>query len=317
MKECLLLLQLFLLQNVYGQVSYVVGKKDTLSLIKGPVTFMMGSPASEPLRDSTEVLHTATIPRSYAIATKEVTVAQFQQFLDENPSIKDSGRAALAKSPLRDNQNLLLFSPFENCPQIYVTWYEAAQYCNWLSKKEGIPEDEWCYPSGEQLKSGMQLPADYLHRTGYRLPTEAEWEFACRAGTATSHFFDQSVDSLDAYAIYTKHPPKLRTDKPDPNDPKHASPVGSLKPNPLGLFDMYGNVWEWCGSRRIPYKSPVAVDDEDDVLLVTDSVAMIRRGGSYSYGKETTRSAHRGSTTYFPNQRRDSVGFRVARTIRR
>jgi formylglycine-generating enzyme required for sulfatase activity len=102
------------------------------------------------------------------------------------------------------------------------------------------------------------------------------------------------------------------------NSQAHSWPVGMLKPNQLGLFDVYGNAWEWLQDRRIDYLGDlgkVTLDDEDTALVVTNTVARTRRGGSWSYDKDTTRSAHRGATTYFPDQRRDSVGFRVARTL--
>jgi len=81
------------------------------------------------------------------------------------------------------------------------------------------------------------------------------------------------------------------------------------------LDNIYGNVWEWCDSRRQPYISDCTIDEPTKNILITDSVAMIKRGGSFSYDKETMRSAHRGALNYFPNQRRDNVGFRIAKTM--
>ena len=80
----------------------------------------------------------------------------------------------------------------------------------------------------------MSIPADVLERTGYRLPTEAEWEYACRAGAVTSRYYGHSIDLLDAYARYQA------------NSKEHAWTCGSLFPNDLGLFDMLGNEYEWC-----------------------------------------------------------------------
>ena len=131
---------------------------------------------------------------------------------------------------------------------IGFTWYIAADYCNWLSEQEGLPKDQWCYlpAEGGAYDEGMTIPADVLERTGYRLPTEAEWEYACRSGTVTSRYYGHSIDLLDAYARYQA------------NSKEHAWPCGSLLPNDLGLFDMLGNVFEWVQDstrRTMPEKS--------------------------------------------------------------
>jgi len=293
----------------------------TMAVIRGPVEFLMGSPANEvgrnPAADSPdEAQHTARIPRSYAIAMHEVTVAQFRRFLDAHPEVKR--RHAYADDPSRMDNVMRQFSPDPNGPQIAVTWYEAAMFCNWLSEREGIPQSEWLYPSRmEAIRHGMRMPDDYLHRIGYRLPTEAEWEYAARAGTTTARFFGNSDSVLGEYAWYSRNPPKRKGDPVDPNDPQRTSPVGQLKPNPFGLFDVYGNVWEWTSSRVLPYPvGSVHVDVEDDMLVVSDSAARVRRGGGFPYEAAMMRSAARGTVNAFPFLRRDNVGFRVARTIR-
>jgi formylglycine-generating enzyme required for sulfatase activity len=282
---------------------------------KGPVTFDMGSPETEQYRTPDELQHRVTIPRSFAISKTEVTIAQFQKFLEANPEVKKNAALDSSKNPSIENRKVFTFSPELNCPQILVTWYEAAQYCNWLSKTEGIPESEWVYPAIQNIKSGMKLPKGYLNKKGYRLPTEAEWEYAARGGSVTSRFYGDADEELAQYAWYSKNPPQKKTDKIDPNDPNRAFPVGTLKPNQYGLFDMYGNVWEWCDSRRLDYKPGLSMDVTDEYVTITDSVALIRRGGSFAYSKKEMRSAHRGATNYFPNQRRDNVGFRIAKTI--
>lgn len=122
---------------------------------------------------------------------------------------------------------------------------------------------------------------------------------------------------LDEYAWYSKHPPKTKSEDPDPGDPQRTWPVGQLKPNDLGLFDAYGNVWEWCQDRlqERPPQSSVREDVEDAVLTVSDSVSRTRRSGGFPYGAAFMRSANRDSRNDFPNVRRDNVGFRVARTV--
>src|SRR5205807_2632200 len=118
------------------------------------------------------------------------------------------------------------YSPRPDGPIINVNWYDAAGYCNWLSEQEGIPESEWCYP--KKVGQGILMSEAYLGRTGYRLPTEAEWEYACRAGAVTSRFYGAAEDLLGEYAWYTKTAQGTR-------------PGGLLKPNDFGLFDLYGN----------------------------------------------------------------------------
>ena len=288
-------------------------------VIRNPSEFVMGSPDDEQGRTSDETLHRVLIPRSFAVASKEVRVVQFQRFLEANPKLELRYPDA-TKDPRRGSAVLRSNSPEDDCPQIAITWYEAAQYCNWLSQQEGIPKSEWVYPANiNDIKSGMTLPVNYLKRTGYRLLTEAEWEFAARSFTNTSRFFGTAEELLPEYAVYSKNPPKRKNDPTDPNDPQRTARVGQLMPNDLGIFDIYGNVWEWIHDRRVehPAGASVRLDLEDTVLLVNDQQWRMRRGGSFSYDASVMRSAHRGRPDgYAPNERRDSVGFRIARTYR-
>ena len=106
-------------------------------------------------------------------------------------------------------------------------------YCNWLSEQEEIPKNQWCYEPNERgrVRRGDEDPGRRPEASGYRLPTEAEWEYACRAGTMTSRYYGLSTDLLKRYAWYR---PIAKID---------AWPCGSLQPNDLGLFDMLGNVF--------------------------------------------------------------------------
>jgi formylglycine-generating enzyme required for sulfatase activity len=287
---------------------FITKQGHTLAVVRGPVEFTMGSPRYEPGRDKSddEALHRMRIPRSFAIATKEVTVGQFERFLDVNPEIKRRARAAGGRDPTREGPTLRRLNLDDDCPQVMMTWFEAAQYCNWLSQQEGIPEDEWCYPALGQIREGVELPRDYLRRTGYRLPTEAEWEYACRTGAMTSRFYGSSEELLREYAWYT-----------GTSFNERPWPVGQLKPNDLGLFDMYGNVWEWGQDWWKQYKSEpeghVWKDLEDATLTISKDYKRPRRGGSFTYEASFMRSAYRNG--YIPDERRDSVGFRVARTV--
>jgi len=267
--------------------------------------FVMGSPLSERGRSEDETQHRARIPRTYAIATTEVTNEQFARFLIAVPDYGARWRAATA-ARFGDPPRFAAHSSTPDNPQVAVSWYDAARYCNWLSEQAGIPKDQWVYPENVDVAQGLELPPGYLHRTGYRLPTEAEWEYAARAGTTSSRHFGDGDSLLSRYAWY------------DANTNREGTyPVAQLLPNQWGLFDILGNVWEWTFDRRQAYPSNdhVTEDVEDPERRISNDVARTRRGGSFAYEWFTVRSAHRGATTYFPNQTRDGVGLRVARTM--
>ena len=111
-------------------------------------------------------------------------------------------------------------------------------YCRWLSQLEGLPEKEMCYPPISELDESapltVSLPEDFMQRLGYRLPTEGEWEYACRAGTVTARSFGFAPELVDKFGWHLS------------NSSDRVWPGGMLKPNDAGLFDMYGYVWEWC-----------------------------------------------------------------------
>ena len=268
---------------------YINKHGHTMILMPGPAEFLMGSQYTQPGRTSTEFLHRKRIERRFLLASKEVTIKQFQEFLADTPSV-------LHQYPEQH-------APEEQCPQISVTWYEAAKYCRWLSEQEGVEEDQMCYPSIDLIKEGMTLPSNYLKRTGYRLPTEAEWEYACRSGTETSRYYGNSDQLLDEYAWYAK------------SADDRTWPVGSLKPNPWGLFDMHGNVQEWCQESYIDYSRYLGFTsvDTEDPKAVKDTARRLLRGGSFGVRSSDVRSAHRSYNR--PPNRYDNSGFRLARSV--
>jgi serine/threonine protein kinase/formylglycine-generating enzyme required for sulfatase activity/tetratricopeptide (TPR) repeat protein len=270
----------------------------TYAVIEGPVEFRMGSPPTETERNTqNDAPRRMRIPRLFAIAAKEVTVAQFQRFLKLS-GIK-SDRYEVSTSSLNR------YSPDPEGPWIGLDWYTAAHYCNWLSELEGSPREKWCYLPNESgaYAEGMSIPADILERTGYRLPTEAEWEYACRSGTVTSRYYGHSIDLLDAYARYQA------------NSDGHAWTCGSLFSNDLGLFDMLGNMYEWCQDSVIPsklWRKEICNDVIIASVVVDEKSPRLLRGGAFDYQPRFVRSAFRfWSAPLFRNTR---VGFRPCRT---
>jgi formylglycine-generating enzyme required for sulfatase activity len=166
------------------------------------------------------------------------------------------------------------------CPANKVSFAAATQYCTWLNEEEGVPADELSYDDDYRpTKPGLSKSA--IERTGYRLPTSVEWERACRAGTNTTYFSGNEERNLRGFAWYAQ------------NSLEKLHKVGSLRPNGLGLFDMPGNVAEWCHSP----------EEERRFIL---------RGGAYSDPVSKLGSA----ALYYQSANGFSyTGFRIACTL--
>jgi serine/threonine protein kinase len=178
-------------------------------------------------------------------------------------------------------------------PVTKVSWYDAADYCNRLSKREGIPEDQWCFRPTKDGK--LDLVPDYRQRTGYRLPTEEEWEFACRAGAQTPWSFGEADEALvGKYAWWMGNA--------HADGERSFFRVGLLKPNDWGLFDMHGNVGELCQDSALPQKGSFLNDMECGV-----------RGGSFLSPYRSVASNSRTATGRKVRSR--GTGFRLARTL--
>ena len=261
-------------RNAHGQ---------EFAIVDGPVEFLMGATPDDENQTAFERQHLRRIPRSFAIGTHEVTVDQYQQF-DPDHFYNEA------------------ISPSPDCPMTELSWIDAAKYCRWLSEQEGIPEEEMCFPPIDQIASGITLPDDVLERTGYRLPTAAEWEFACRAGSTTIRWM--GTDEQVPFGAWFLDNSQLST-----------NPVGTKDPNPLGLFDTMGNAFEYCHDNYFD-QYPVAPDGEPVIDGTETREGYLRelRGGVYSNAATEMRSSYRDALEdYFEDNR---AGFRLARTVR-
>jgi formylglycine-generating enzyme required for sulfatase activity len=272
---------------------YINGQGQTFVILDAD-EFQMGSPKSEPALNLNTQLHIRKIGRRFAISAKEVTRSQWRRFSDS----ADVWWKA-------DLEHLNEFIRSDDSPMVAMTWYEAAWYCNWLSEQEGIPENEWCYEpnSKGQYGPGMKAKDKFWELSGYRLPTEAEWEFTCRAGTSTSRYYGTSDKLLPKYSWYQD------------NTDIHTEPVATLKPNEFGVFDMLGNVKEWCYDEFKSYPvtaNGVAIDNSVTSPVAATS-SRVLRGGNYFYLAYLINSPSRGFN--LPTKRLDFFGFRPARTL--
>jgi formylglycine-generating enzyme required for sulfatase activity len=285
-----------------GDKEYVNSLKMKLVLIpKG--TFLMGSPEDEEDRQDNEgPRHEVEITRAFYMGAYPVTKGQFAAF------VKDAGYKTEAEADGQggygyDAANKRLvgrdrkyswretgFEQGDDHPVVNVTWNDAREFCRWLSKKEG---------------------------KAYELPTEAEWEYACRAGTTTRYWCGDAEESLKGNAnvadasLKDKYPDATWAASWDDSFP-FTSPVGKFKANPWGLYDMHGNVWQWCADRYGPYqkesiKDPNREDYNKDPQK--NKEFLILRGGSWGGGPRDCRSANRYDVV--PSNRLCTNGFRV------
>jgi formylglycine-generating enzyme required for sulfatase activity len=220
--------------------------------------FTMGSPASEEGRYENETEHEVTISKDYYLGVTEVTQGQYEKVIGVNPSFWQ-------KRVIRKSDSSMY-------PVEQVTWEDAVEFCKELSD---LPEEK---------KAGRV----------YRLPTEAEWEYACRAGSKSAYSFGKSSKSLGDYAWF------------DENSNGQTHPVGQKKPNAWGLYDMLGCVWEWCSDWYDEYPKGAVSDPTGPIK----GSVRVYRGGSWRNVPAGCRSAGRRRTA--PSLRGDHLGFRVA-----
>ncbi len=241
---------------------------DLVSLVGG--RFRMGSPEDEIGRDGDEGPVPEVRISPFACMRFPVTRRIYAEVMGNDPGSPEG---------MADER------PVNN-----VTWFDAVRFCNRLSEREGLSA---CYRI-DRVKVSWDGTAD-----GYRLLTEAEWEYACRAGTQTRWSFGEDESLLAQYAWFAE------------NSDGKPQPVGKLQPNPFGLYDMHGNVWEWCWDWYGPYRKR----ERTDLVGPQEGNRRMLRGGSFNYlTPRFLRSACRDS--FEPSDRNEFIGFRCGRGSR-
>lgn len=258
---------------------------------------LMGSPVDEVGRDGDEEEHGVTLTRDFLLLSTEVTCEEFKSTMEV---VYDGYVYPFDCSPCPE------------CPVTRITWSQATAYCNALSELDGF---ELCYacegPHPEDLCGSME-PTIY-ECPGYRLPTEAEWEYAARASTITATFVGEPdergcVENLSRYAWYDG------SICGDGSPPDRTQRVGQTLPNPWGLWDMLGNVEEWCHNQHDSYPTEQSTDPFGPEGPENLSTYHVARGGHYESRVERVRSANRFSYVSSELGALTTVGFRVART---
>jgi formylglycine-generating enzyme len=265
-------------QRFYRAVS-VAAPADTNLVFIQPGTFVMGSPTSEADRKSDETQHTVTLTQGFYIGKYQVTQGEYLALMGSNPSYFTT-----------NDDNGKPIPPDLNRPVERVSWIDATNYCGHLTQQE---------------QAAGRLPSGWV----YRLPTESEREYACRAGTTTAFNFGSAIHGGMAnfydYYEYDASIGDIHVANPAIPCLPRTTTVGSYAPNPWGLYDMHGNVFEWCRDWYGDYPTGSVVDPQG---ALTGSYRVFRGGGWKGYG-QSCRSARRhpglmsGSGSF--------VGFRV------
>lgn len=263
-----------------------------------PGKFLMGSPEAEPGRGTDESPQTnVTLTKGYWIGKTEITVAQWKSVTGMN--LRDKVIKLLNDDSLYDFEGKKMrirdFMHFDKndpdkvmanedtqLPMYFVSWNEAMDFCKKLTERE---------------RAAGKLPSGYA----YTLPTEAQWEYACRSGQVTP------ASNLDSVAWYSKTSAKGYNGRTLGNNPP-AGPrdVGGKQPNQLGMYDMLGNLWEWCRDWYGPYPG----GNVTDPLGPATGIDRVNRGGSWGSGPNDERPANRAKNP--PNEDSAWRGFRIA-----
>jgi len=276
-----------------------------LVLVQGS-SFIMGDETGD-LWDGSRPVHPVTLTYNYWIGKYQIVYDEYDQF-----TMETDREAAYDHGWGRERR-----------PVVSITWWDIIAYCNWLSQKEGLQP---AYSRDEQLLDRFgKVTTDITQVEGYRLPTEAEWEYAASGGHAAlpfpPRFLFSGSDELDEVgwysgnsgdewiftgqslnADYSRHGGALYVGR-------STQEVGQKLPNQLGIYDMSGNVWEWCHDWYAPYTAAAKVNP----IGADSGHTRVMRGGSWIFGANDCRVANRFYRGAYDKVFR--LGFRIARTV--
>jgi formylglycine-generating enzyme required for sulfatase activity len=257
----------------------------------------MGSPTAETGHRTDETRHTAVLTRGFYMGIYTVTQEQYAAVMAGNANGLNASPSGFSSNPAAGEEQAR--RPVET-----VSWYDALVFCNRLSMKQGLSPVYSLGGSTDPATWGNVPTSNNAtwnavtvnwDANGYRLPTEAEWEYACRAGAGTAYYTGDTANTAFNNAAWY-----------DVNSGNMTREVGLKTPNAWGLYDMHGNVWEWCWDwfNANAYSGGTRTDPRS-----FSGTERVRRGGSWSNNAGTLRSARRGSDT--PSLRGNARGFRV------
>ena len=249
--------------------------------------------------DDEKPVHKVTITKPFYLGQYEVTVEQFRRFVEATGYATDAEKGTGFQGAFGWNRDTMEFkmneeyswqstgfAQLDTHPVVNVSWNDAMEFCRWLSRKEG---------------------------STFRLPTEAEWEYACRAGTTTPYFHGHDPEGTAqvgnvADAVFAAQFPELESAIQTSDGYAYTSPAGSFSPNSFGVYDMHGNVWEWCADWfDMEYYANSPTNDPPGPAIGEERVY---RGGGWFNCARGFRSASRSGD--LPENRHLTLGFRVA-----
>jgi formylglycine-generating enzyme required for sulfatase activity len=250
-------------------------------------SYVVGSREDQPHRNKNEIEHLVKLSRPFALLDREITFEELISFDEKFSEL------------MSDYNSESIDAGFS------LNWYDSVSYCRWLGTHNGLPESQQCYDEPGSLDNTMYprdpivswAPRNWplnLQRSGFRLPTESEWEIAAKNGARTAYGFGSDSEMLNRFGWFLE------------NSSRRVHPPKQLLPSIAGLYDMHSNLFEWTHDWFGDYEAKACTDP----MGADTGEYRVLRGGSWSLGYVDCRSSHRGR--FGPSQRDCCDGFRIA-----